>query len=384
MIGQSYLAPVISNLTLALFHDSGHYFPNYSAAETLLFGRSQGCNFASPGKCVSSWPKHQEGYICDLNDPNRLGCSADRRSQVWCNGAISSLSGIPPQFQYFSDPTKGGSDSLMDFCPVANERRWCLWSSENPNDPFNYGEQYCRDCRCFMSNLIEAVPARPNMNPGCYRHICISPEDLRIQIGEYYYNCPFGGVLEAENFGGELTCPANNDICDNGPYHENWPKFISISPKEASPGDSITITGENFASDIQVVINAPIEKMEVTSTQITGKLASSSQFTNPKWLSGAKASVLMKDSLGRSTVGYGVIRIQVGFSEYLYQIGEWFRRNPVATFFIFFGFAASVGICLFFCIRETRKAKGPLRSHKSNHSVKMEIWRPPNDDSSSI
>lgn len=245
MIAQTYRAPVISNLTLALLHDSGHYFPNYSAAETLLFGKSKGCGFPAPGKCVENWPKYEDGYICEMSSAIRLGCASDRRSKVWCNGAIGELSQLPLQFQYFSDPNRGGGNILMDYCPIANSKLWCLWPSVAPETLFDYGEQYCENCRCFLSSLIESVPGRENFMPSCHKQICISPNELRIEIEGYYYNCPFGGYLQAENFGGKIICPTSNDSCSSGPYHEDWPNFISIFPAYAKPSDVVTITG-NF------------------------------------------------------------------------------------------------------------------------------------------
>ena len=45
MTGWSTRDSIFSNLTLALFQDTGWYIPNWEVGETLLFGKNAGCNF---------------------------------------------------------------------------------------------------------------------------------------------------------------------------------------------------------------------------------------------------------------------------------------------------------------------------------------------------
>ena len=45
---------VVSNLTLAVFEDSGWYLPDYSYAQPLRFGLAAGCGFASTDSCKAS------------------------------------------------------------------------------------------------------------------------------------------------------------------------------------------------------------------------------------------------------------------------------------------------------------------------------------------
>lgn len=64
MIGDSYGENLISDITLALFEDSGWYSVNYELSNLFLWGKSKGCDFFNK-KCVSEYLSNRR-----LNDTN--------------------------------------------------------------------------------------------------------------------------------------------------------------------------------------------------------------------------------------------------------------------------------------------------------------------------
>ena len=66
----------ISELTLALFQDSGWYRVDASDVEPLTWGAGLGCSFVN--EACSHWKL--PGYRCEASQ--ETGCSYDRRAQV--------------------------------------------------------------------------------------------------------------------------------------------------------------------------------------------------------------------------------------------------------------------------------------------------------------
>ena len=149
----SDLAP-ISNITLALFEDSGWFEPNYdvagpecyvraqwctarlrSAGEDggyvlpikradapvfpqrvpLLWGAGRGCSFVTGSCAGDAWDV--EGYFCDASAPATGGCTVGRVSVGYCSYSTYSSS-LPPQFQYFAGMPNVGGNAAEDFCPI--------------------------------------------------------------------------------------------------------------------------------------------------------------------------------------------------------------------------------------------------------------------------
>ena len=69
MTGTENNFPVRSEITLALFHDSGWYTVNYTNADQFLWGRGQGCDFYE-GDC-GQWTRTttMKGLCSKANDP---------------------------------------------------------------------------------------------------------------------------------------------------------------------------------------------------------------------------------------------------------------------------------------------------------------------------
>ena len=65
---------LISEITLALFEDSGWYMPDYSQAEDMWWGKNRGCDFVYPG---TEWD--YRGYDDPRNRPKPFVDKAGRR-----------------------------------------------------------------------------------------------------------------------------------------------------------------------------------------------------------------------------------------------------------------------------------------------------------------
>eukprot|EP00027_Filamoeba_sp_ATCC50430_P002094 CAMPEP_0168546158 /NCGR_PEP_ID=MMETSP0413-20121227/3350_1 /TAXON_ID=136452 /ORGANISM="Filamoeba nolandi, Strain NC-AS-23-1" /LENGTH=620 /DNA_ID=CAMNT_0008576319 /DNA_START=152 /DNA_END=2011 /DNA_ORIENTATION=+ len=321
MIGTVSDYPVFSAITLAYFHDSGWYQANFSMAQTLPWGLNQGCSFAED-KC-DNWNKD---YFCTKFV---TGCTQDRLSKGFCN-VVSYENSLPAQYQYFDNSKQGGVDEIADYCPyyspISEFDSFCIISQNNAENSLSQeesSERFCANCRCFMSSLYKGGSGS-SKKPLCYDTHCTGPDTLKIRVNGYWYNCPFGEKLKAEDFGGELECPKSADLCHDAEVDNTWPEFESIEPDSGNPGDVVYINGTNFTPNMTVVIGEPARNCTfISSVQYICKIAPDSEFKNPKNLLSTKYSVMMQDTQGRSCVGYAAYELKLPFSNFLELIFDW-------------------------------------------------------------
>lgn len=204
-----------------------------------LFLLLQGCNFAL-NRCVPpNWPS-DNGYYCSDTSGLNQKCTFDRTGYGICN-LVTYNQPLPSQFQYFSDPSLGGIDTLSDYCPYTQSNTLCIQSygsgnsalGRNLNDLAAGGETYCPTCRyisllffvllrvtisfsfwyiswnrCFSSSLGKPTGLTPTNR--CYNVTCAAPDDLRVKVDGIWYSCPYGGgsIKDVVGYGGEITCDA--------------------------------------------------------------------------------------------------------------------------------------------------------------------------------
>ena len=103
-------------ILLALLQDSGHYYVDYSKAESMAWGNGTGCSFLTE-KCDQS-SSFAGTYWCHDTDPNNNYCDFDKTGIGRCSvGTYGSA--LASYYQYFSvQSTTGGSQQLMDVCPM--------------------------------------------------------------------------------------------------------------------------------------------------------------------------------------------------------------------------------------------------------------------------
>lgn len=221
---------VLSGLTLAFFEDSGWYKTNTSTAERLHFGESQGCAFAT-SKCITKATGESiaPDHFCTTNTEE--SCSVDASARSVCS-LSSSISDIPPEFQYFSSPTTGGNNEYADYCPInTGFRSGDCAVPDNlvvpPGTSINIlGETYCPTCKCTATTLRSSDSFEWAVNSrrrtGCYAMRC--PTNMTVEI-----NVPIvgdstkvhkvicttkGQELKVTGYRGVITCPDPRIVCD--------------------------------------------------------------------------------------------------------------------------------------------------------------------------
>ena len=174
---------VLSELTLALLHDSGWYHAVLPAGGTALrWGRSQGCDFVQDNAC-------QEPTFCSaaLAAANQSGCSHMRLDKAQCGNA-----------SFF--------DGCSTWLPL--KQGACVPSSRDSTGLHDYELQDSAS-RCFI--------AEQNGNgnrPYCFRHRC-SVGHLKIEVGRFNWVDCDGTAASVGGLGGfTAQCPPTAELCN--------------------------------------------------------------------------------------------------------------------------------------------------------------------------
>lgn len=262
MIGDSYGENLISDITLALFEDSGWYKVDYEMANLFLWGKGTGCDFFK-NKCVEKEVSNFPNEFC--TKANYPICSTSNIFRGNCK-TKNFQRDLSDYERYFLNAKMGGIDSLTDKCPIPIEVK----SGQNyyggscrvgiPNKSSLKIEQICPECACFMSNLepvkidarvanltTEAVKARflqknhlktkktiadqedevdlddgeikphtltnEDLKAACFSYSCIRGE-LFVNINNQQYKCKANGITTIPGFSGGVQCPSSQNICD--------------------------------------------------------------------------------------------------------------------------------------------------------------------------
>lgn len=102
MIGNSYLENNISEITLALFEDSGWYKVDFSKSDMFLWGKGKGCDFFGL-KCIRNMKTLFKEEFCTKR--NEEMCTIQRRAKGVC-----SMEKRGGEYK--------GIDELMNYCPI--------------------------------------------------------------------------------------------------------------------------------------------------------------------------------------------------------------------------------------------------------------------------
>jgi hypothetical protein len=221
MISTDYPDVTISDLTLALFEDTGFYKVNYYSGGLFKFGKNKGCSFFNT-KCIIN-EKAAFDDFCDVED--KPICSSSRALKSVCYlGEGTEI--IPTQYQYFNNPYKGGF-SFADYCPVPLYYDYdfldyfpnhCLVGTLNSS--YAYEETIGTDSLCFMSSLIpnSFENELSSQIPVCYKVECdTSNNNIIVIVGTQRITCPNEGglVSNIDGLKGSIECPKYSDICSS-------------------------------------------------------------------------------------------------------------------------------------------------------------------------
>ena len=208
---------VYSDLTMALFQDSGWYEVDYTYTTGVVWGKDQGCTFLQE-KCIdeNQVPKFSE--YCVLDDDTER-CDFMHLHKGFCN-LDDDIEDIPLEYQYFGDDETGGKDVNIDYCPIIKQRSGgnCrghdLVKTEFEGD--NYEEEACENCRCVEGTFSNDDD--PYDHAACVRVLTCNLDSVDLQIDGNIVNCPFdGGDRTIPGYDGVLHCPSTNILCQNMP-----------------------------------------------------------------------------------------------------------------------------------------------------------------------
>ena len=217
MISLDYYDKVMSDITLALFDDSGLYNVNYLYERYFNFGKNKTCSFLT-NKCIEAGKSNFDEF-CTVNEEPK--CSQSRLSKGKCF-IYNYTDNIPNEYQYFDDMKYGGNEKI-NFCPVSNVTNQNYYFStsckNNKNIPnIKYGEVFGNDSFCFISSL-----SLNNSNDNfedeaiCYPVNCDNKtKTLFVTVNNTNINCTSNTSIltNPEGFKGNLSCPKYEEICE--------------------------------------------------------------------------------------------------------------------------------------------------------------------------
>ena len=226
MIATDYPEIVISDISLAVFEDSGYYKVNYYTGGLFRFGKGEGCNFFNE-KCVQNQGTLFANEFC-LKSQEPF-CSSGHLTKGHCYMAKYNFI-LDSYYQYFSDSNIGGY-APADYCPISFDNLYdkanyyfatnCKLGKQNTIHS-DYGEIFGNNSICVESSL---VPSSSSQNQ-IFRSICYEVEcDKKnkktiLNINNKQVVCPIeGGMLNEPNgFKGKVRCPDYNSVCTG----ESW------------------------------------------------------------------------------------------------------------------------------------------------------------------
>ena len=204
---------VFSDISLALFEDSGWYRVNFEYSQKLKWGYRAGCKWFED-KCLIGGKSQMDGFCGSSSE--MMKC--DVFGLGYGNCEIEFNKNIPPHERYFPDPVLGGNEAF-DFCPtiqVGNSQR-CR-STESFSKTL-YGERKVIKSRCFMNSLIKSDQSSSarQIQGGCYYVETCTAQELILQISDTTISCPYGSKITVVGFNGYLHCPLSPEFCSNLP-----------------------------------------------------------------------------------------------------------------------------------------------------------------------
>ena len=227
MTGTLYDESVISEITLALFEDSGFYKVNYFTGGLFRYGKNQGCEFLN-SYCIYGDVSLHKNDFC-ITEGTTM-CTPGRTHRAMC-GVTSYPYDLKKEYRYFSDSRRGGHLPQADYCPVARTNSsmsrtyyyqgHCEYG-EYEEYPRSLGYAMNNESICLLSsltpkNIPELIEYPGNFRALCYKVECYENNDeksVRIYIGNNVITCPTsGGQQTLEGYYGYILCPDYNLVC---------------------------------------------------------------------------------------------------------------------------------------------------------------------------
>ncbi len=222
MIGLSFDDTAISEITLALFEDSGWYSVNYYTGGLFKYGKNKGCDFLNK-KCIENNIPLSNDEFCVT--PYQSLCVSNRLSRGICYITDSS-NPDDDNYRYFAKASTGGL-SMADFCPIiavpTNSTYFYPWSCSDglSTYPPEFDEAISNNSGCFISNTLRSS-ANARFFSNAFRATCFQFKCdfnnfvLSVTVGFQTVNCPTqGGQVTVPGYTGNLICPDFYKMCTN-------------------------------------------------------------------------------------------------------------------------------------------------------------------------
>ena len=210
MMASDYQDVVLSDISLALFEDTGFYQVNYYTGGLFRFGKNQGCSFIEK-KCLYDQGKKIMFPNDFCNESGKSFCSSSHISRGNC--LIINNSSISKEYRYFGDKRTGGF-SHADYCPVSfstNSNNYYFPNNCRYGKNENEDEIISEDSLCFESSIKNS-----GMKSVCYKMVCNpTSKTFSIYIGSKIVNCPGNETVlsNPSGFNGQIKCPDYNLVC---------------------------------------------------------------------------------------------------------------------------------------------------------------------------
>jgi len=204
---------VFSDVLMAVFEDSGWYSVNYAFADLVSFGKDRGCSFFSTACVTNGSPQFPEYCAAD----NKQMCGDFNTKKALCNVG-DYYTPIPTEFQYFSDPNRGGADRDAAYCPYVQSYINGDCTGMSPTAPLIetllFGEMACPNCRCFTGRYINSLFNVLFDSASCHQVTC-QGDSAAVLMGTTTIQCPKNGgqVTNIPGYTGFINCPSYDQIC---------------------------------------------------------------------------------------------------------------------------------------------------------------------------
>lgn len=218
MNAASYEDIALSDITLALFEDSGWYNVEYYTGGLFKFGKDAGCDFLNE-KCISN-KKRTSKYFCDKGDEN--SCYSGNKYKGACD--ITSGNDIKEENYNYFNSLKVGGFKYADYCPIPRSYYYKNYfyggncTIGKPNSlPSIMNEVISSNSGCFVASLVESERSKINKQAVCYEYECDNiNQSVIVKVKENKILCRYENeIVTIPGYTGELTCPSYKDYCSS-------------------------------------------------------------------------------------------------------------------------------------------------------------------------
>ena len=210
MISTDYPELVVSDITLAVFEDSGWYNVNYYTGGLFKTGKGEGCNFLQL-TCIDTETKKSRFPIDFCHSTYDEVCTPGMLSRGQCFYRSTISGSFLDQYKYFGNNSVGGFEPT-DFCPVAyfsrschDDNNFCFQTNLSTSGTIRYFQARCYKVKSCDKNTFtytveitnsdsitcSDATSQKTSNLGSYNGVLVCPPYWRICGGENLCNDPF-------------------------------------------------------------------------------------------------------------------------------------------------------------------------------------------------